>query len=109
MSAATLAAGCSYAKLPPKFVEGRQFSVATARRLPVGSSIGAVITALGEPLDRLRADDIETWRYSFRTEQKEIVRLLGIIPIPSKENGGTAVATLTFRDERLLSVVVSNR
>lgn len=63
--------------------------------------------ALGEPLRTVQQLDSIIWEYEFGTRQRESIKLLGFIPLPSRQRGGTVSAKLVFVSGVLQSFSVS--
>lgn len=95
---------CAYGHQPPEVVVGRPFPTTAVAKLVLGNSTVEVRGLLGEPLSVKSDAAGEVWLYRFETRQEESIKLLGFIPLPAKERRGAAQATLTFRDDKLISV-----
>jgi outer membrane protein assembly factor BamE (lipoprotein component of BamABCDE complex) len=109
--AAAIAAtmSCAYGHQQPEVVAGRPFPTTVVAKLVVGNSTAEVRRLLGEPLSVKPNAGGEVWLYRYETRQEESIKLLGFIPWPAKERRCAAQATLTFREDRLMSVDTNPR
>lgn len=98
---------CTYGHPPPAVISGRTFPVVAARNLVRGTSGAEVQKTLGEPLRTIQRSDSTIWEYEFVTKQQESIKLLGVIPLPSRQRGGVVSATLSFVGGLLQSVTVN--
>ena len=104
--ATLLVTSCSYGNRPTIVIGGRDFPVNVARELRAGVSDSDVRRLIGPPLTVSTENDTELWHYEVATTDKEDIKLLGLIPMPSKDRGGKTIATLTFRNKVLSRVIV---
>lgn len=72
--------GCAYGTLPPRIVAGRSFSIDSAQAIQRGISASEVRRILGEPLEIIKTDDKESWRYFAREQKEGVTYVFGLIP-----------------------------
>jgi outer membrane protein assembly factor BamE (lipoprotein component of BamABCDE complex) len=99
-------AACTYSKPQPRIISGRQFPVSAASALQLGSPSDEVRRVLGEPISITKEGDAVVWEYAVTTQHKEVIRLLGVVPMPAKERGGRISARLRFHNDKLTDVSV---
>jgi outer membrane protein assembly factor BamE (lipoprotein component of BamABCDE complex) len=75
-----LVVACSYGTLPPRIVEGREFSVVKAKTIEEGMTSVQVKDALGEPFEVKKRGSKEYWRYYARERKDGVTYVLGFIP-----------------------------
>jgi outer membrane protein assembly factor BamE (lipoprotein component of BamABCDE complex) len=80
MGLVTVLGGCGYGSVPPKIVQGRQFSFESAKSIDQGMTAIRVRQILGDPLEIQPLTSGERWHYFAREEKDEVVYILGLIP-----------------------------
>jgi outer membrane protein assembly factor BamE (lipoprotein component of BamABCDE complex) len=75
-----LLTGCAYGTLPPRIVQGKDFSVEKAKAVEEGDSLVEVRATLGDPLEISERNGAEVWRYYARERKDGVTYILGFIP-----------------------------
>lgn len=81
-----MCSACSLGLNQPKVTAGRWFPSQQLAQIQRGMSVSEVRQIGGEPFETLRTPEGETWRYYMSVEQEEDVKLLGVIPLPSRRS-----------------------
>jgi hypothetical protein len=103
--------GCSLALAQPAVIAGKWFPEAELGRIRHGGSVADIQRVGGTPLETISVTNGEQWRYYMSLEQKERVRLLGVVPLPSRNHvrtfetifsirGGVATDVRSYDSER---------
>jgi outer membrane protein assembly factor BamE (lipoprotein component of BamABCDE complex) len=90
--------GCSLGLAQPKVTAGKWFPEAELARIQRGASSADVQRIAGAPLETTKTPEGERWRYSMTVERKEHVKLLGVIPMPSRRSVRTFEVVFLIRD-----------
>jgi hypothetical protein len=91
-------AACSYGLAQPKVIAGQWFPEAELVRVQRGASIADLRAIGGAPLEVLKTADGERWRYFMSMEGGENMKLLGIVPLPSRRSVRTFEVVFRVRD-----------
>jgi hypothetical protein len=89
---------CSLGLAQPTVTAGKWFPEAELTRIQRGASRADVVRIAGAPLETTKTPDGERWRYSMTVERKEHVKLLGVIPMPSRRSVRTFEVVFLIRD-----------
>ena len=91
-------AACSFGLAQPKVIGGQWFPEAELVRVERGATTDDVRRIAGGPLEVLKTADGERWRYFMSTEGTEHLKLLGVIPLPSRHAVRTFEVVFLIRD-----------
>ena len=91
-------AGCSFGLAQPKVIAGKWFPEAELTRVQRGAPIADVQRIDGAPFDVLKTPDGERWRYFMSVEQREHLKLLGVVPLPDRRAVRTFEVVFMIRD-----------
>jgi hypothetical protein len=95
---------CSLGLAQPRVTAGKWFPEAELTRIQRGASTADVQRIAGAPLETTKTSDGERWRYSMTVEQKEHVKLLGVIPLPPRRSVRTFEVVFLIRNGRVADV-----
>ena len=97
-AALVFASSCSFGLAQPKVTAGRSFPETELNRIQRGASGADVRRIAGPPLETIRTPDGERWRYSMTVSQEEHIKLLGVLPMPSRRSVRTFEVVFLMRD-----------
>src|SRR5689334_7051953 len=101
-----LLAGCRTNHTPAKPVAGREFDVPRARQVMPGMMQEQVRTLIGRPWEEQQDGGKVVWRYYVRYESRQVVELLGLIPVKETPAYGALEAKVTFDQGVVQAIVV---
>ena len=96
--------GCRREPMHPSIVAGKAFPCRSAISLEGEPTPDEVVALIGDPLERTRAADGETFRYSVRGRYGDRVRLLGFIRVSEPHYSWSCDVRLEFRDGHLYAI-----
>jgi hypothetical protein len=96
---------CSLGLAQPKVTSGKWFPESELSRIQRGASGADVQRVAGSPLQTMKTPDGEQWRYSMTVERHEQVKLLGVIPMPSRRSVRTFETVFLIRDGAVADVI----
>jgi YD repeat-containing protein len=89
---------CSLALAPPSVIAGQRFPESELVRIQRGAPSDEVQRVGGAPFDKRVTEAGEVWRYFMRLEQREHVKFLGVIPLPTRRSVATFEVIFVMRN-----------
>jgi outer membrane protein assembly factor BamE (lipoprotein component of BamABCDE complex) len=91
-----LSSGCRISHTPARPIAGREFDVERARQVTPGMTPEQVRALIGRPWEERQDAGQVVWRYYVRYESRQLLELLGVIPVKETPAYGALEAKITF-------------
>jgi hypothetical protein len=95
---------CSLALAPPRIVAGQRFSESNLVGIERGTPADELQRVGGAPFEKRTTEAGETWRYFMTVEQREHVKFLNVVPMPTRRALRTVEVVFSVREGRVADV-----